>query len=507
MTTEVDLLLVQIKDGVSIWVPSNLNDLATYIFLEQEDWFEPEVDFVRRYLKPGMRVIDIGAAFGAFSLPMARAVGPEGRVWSYEPASHTSGALRRSAAQNKFAWQEIVQAAVSNVEGEATLSLFRNAELNRLSSHDGKIEQFSQATDTEVVSVVTLDKEAESRDFGLIDFVKIDAEGEEGNILRGGESLFLDSSMARPVILMEVDAGSGEVNWQLVDDMERMGFAAYRLAHGPKVMIPIDRETHTFKLLNLFFCPPERVDELEHRGLLVRSIPPVPSVAGQWVSYAANQGWYQLQASVMQNFAGFPKDAEERLYLAVLDLYAAYASEQSGLSLPERMSALRESTRLLVALCHGTPTLPRCLSLGGIGMELGEGNWSKNALNDAVQQLTDTSNPVVIDEPFVLPSSRIASMAPDVQIIPADSHATALLELAVAAAIESYEMNRHLSSYFTNADTLPDLRLLQSLPYRSAAIERRLLMKAAQQLSDIAPSDYFADTSEPNLNPEFWRSE
>ncbi|HEX3072579.1 MAG TPA: methyltransferase domain-containing protein [Ignavibacteriales bacterium] len=33
------------------------------------------------YLKPGMKVLDFGSAMGFFSLPMARLVGPQGRVY------------------------------------------------------------------------------------------------------------------------------------------------------------------------------------------------------------------------------------------------------------------------------------------------------------------------------------------------------------------------------------------------------------------------------------------
>ena len=144
MSEEYDLRLVHIKGGISLWLPDKWSDLATYVFLEQENWFEPEVNFVHRYLQPGMRVIDVGAAFGAYSLPMAAAVGPQGRVWSYEPTHRTANILKKSAEHNEFGWQEIVKAAVSDTDGETTLSLYNQAEFNRLSIHESHIEKYYQ---------------------------------------------------------------------------------------------------------------------------------------------------------------------------------------------------------------------------------------------------------------------------------------------------------------------------------------------------------------------------
>jgi len=63
-------------------VPAKLSAITSYVLLEQEEWFEKEIHFLRRFLKPGMTAIDIGANLGVYSLPMASLVGPDGRVFS-----------------------------------------------------------------------------------------------------------------------------------------------------------------------------------------------------------------------------------------------------------------------------------------------------------------------------------------------------------------------------------------------------------------------------------------
>jgi 2-polyprenyl-3-methyl-5-hydroxy-6-metoxy-1,4-benzoquinol methylase len=48
---------------------------------------------VGAYLKPGMKAIDYGSAMGFFSLPMARAVGPKGKVYCFDLQEKMLGQL------------------------------------------------------------------------------------------------------------------------------------------------------------------------------------------------------------------------------------------------------------------------------------------------------------------------------------------------------------------------------------------------------------------------------
>ncbi len=78
-------LVISVRGGVRLRVPQTPGQYTTYVLLEQEDWFEDEIRFVRRWLRPGMRAVDVGASYGVYTTAMARAVGPEGRVWAFEP--------------------------------------------------------------------------------------------------------------------------------------------------------------------------------------------------------------------------------------------------------------------------------------------------------------------------------------------------------------------------------------------------------------------------------------
>ncbi|HXW26922.1 MAG TPA: FkbM family methyltransferase, partial [Xanthobacteraceae bacterium] len=137
--------------------------MTTYVLIEQEDWFEREIGFVRRLLKPAMRALDVGASFGTYTLAMAQAVEPDGKVWAYEPAAATMGYLRKTIERNKLTNVELYEAAMADREGIGRLQLEERSELNRLVA-DGAGQP---------VSLTTLDAEQTLRDFGRIDFVKL----------------------------------------------------------------------------------------------------------------------------------------------------------------------------------------------------------------------------------------------------------------------------------------------------------------------------------------------
>jgi ubiquinone/menaquinone biosynthesis C-methylase UbiE len=58
---------------------------------------EPPDKLLRGYVKPGMTVLDPGCGFGYFSLPLARMVGPTGRVLSIDIEPRAVARLQRRA--------------------------------------------------------------------------------------------------------------------------------------------------------------------------------------------------------------------------------------------------------------------------------------------------------------------------------------------------------------------------------------------------------------------------
>jgi FkbM family methyltransferase len=210
---------VAVKGGIHVHVPAGIEELTPYVLLEQEDWFEDEIHFVRRMLQAGMRCLDVGANYGVFSLSCARQVGPEGRVWSFEPTSRTADFLSTSIRENGFENVSLMRVALSSVSGTAKLVTHADSEHNYLT------EEVTNGNRCEIVDVRSLDDLVSEQGLENIDFVKMDAEGAEIAILEGGERFFERES---PVVLFEFKYREG-ANWELVEAVQARGFEIYRL--------------------------------------------------------------------------------------------------------------------------------------------------------------------------------------------------------------------------------------------------------------------------------------
>jgi FkbM family methyltransferase len=263
----MDELAIRIKGGGTICVPSSPAFMTPHVLLEQEDWFEKELTFVRRVLRPGMRVADVGANYGFYTVAMAQAVGPDGAVWAFEPASRTAAYLRRSMAHNGLGHVVVKQMALSDRQGHAHLRLEDNPELNAISAEGG--------SRSEQVTLTTLDQEWQSANFGSIDFIKLDAEGEEIRIVSGGHRLFAEQS---PLVMFELKHGA-TVNVELLSAFRDRGYGLYRLIGPDRLLVPFGagEAADTYEL-NLFACKSECAGALTEQGLLAR--PRMPETIG-----------------------------------------------------------------------------------------------------------------------------------------------------------------------------------------------------------------------------------
>jgi hypothetical protein len=75
-------------------------DVAEFLFYAP--FFEREqLRLVRALLRPRMRVLDVGANSGLYSIFANRFVGDEGHVWALEPSAETFSLLRSSGSTSK----------------------------------------------------------------------------------------------------------------------------------------------------------------------------------------------------------------------------------------------------------------------------------------------------------------------------------------------------------------------------------------------------------------------
>jgi len=91
-------------------------DKALYMFRTRE---ELETEVVKNTVKEGMRVLDLGANIGYYTLLLAELVGSEGKIYAVEPLPSNFERLKKHIALNKLQSRvEIENVAISDRTGE-----------------------------------------------------------------------------------------------------------------------------------------------------------------------------------------------------------------------------------------------------------------------------------------------------------------------------------------------------------------------------------------------------
>jgi len=123
-------------------------------------------------------VVEAGAHCGEFTAAAARIAS---RVYSFDPDPQVQTSLRLNTQQ--FPNVEIFQVALGDADGEATFYL-------ATAKADSSLFKPVEATEKVVVKVVRLESFVRERQLSSIDFLKVEAEGAEPEILQGcGDAL------------------------------------------------------------------------------------------------------------------------------------------------------------------------------------------------------------------------------------------------------------------------------------------------------------------------------
>ncbi len=275
---EMPEIVLPFGRNIQMLLPDSLEVITRYVLEERGDWFEDEIDFVRSLIEPGMQVVDVGANYGVYALSASAAVGADGSVWAFEPDPAVAMLLRRSGALNGFTCLNVIGMAVSDAAGEGILSVAENSELNCLLPEDASTSQAEGGSQLLKVPVTTLDDCRAEHGWSRVDFLKIDAEGQEAAVVRGARKLLLSDA---PLVMAEYKHGA-EVNETLFDEFAGSGFEPYVYIPGLKILAPLGRDGKTALdpyLLNLFFCTAPRAERLVSRNLLARVRPMLEQAA------------------------------------------------------------------------------------------------------------------------------------------------------------------------------------------------------------------------------------
>lgn len=453
-------------DGVKVVVPDSLDLITPYVLIEQQDWFEDEIKFLRHLLEPGQKIIDIGANYGLYTLTMANSVGKSGKVWSFEPASTTASFLVESIEKNSFSHVVLDRCALSNASGSAKLALNEQSEMNSL------VRDVSENGSFETVALSTLDECMERYSWTDISFVKIDAEGEESKILKGGQRFFSELS---PLIQYEVKAGA-DVHMELVREFAEIGYESFRLVPGLNCLTPIqvDEKLDSF-MLNLFCCKRDQRDRLTALGWIIETNQ-CDSINDCNLGQVGTSGretemrqW--LKRIEQKPYVSSFLDRWEKSNIVDLDpalfdaLTCYWKSQDVGLPPSVRLNSLERSFIEMSKLTLGGNVSLRYSSLARIATEFGARTIASGALKKLVEHILEGGS-LDISEPFLPPTQRFDQ-------IPAVGN---IGNWILASVLEAYETVHAFSSFYSGNSSRQRLEFIQKLGVGSPEMERRLTL-------------------------------
>lgn len=156
---------------------------------------------ILKYLKEESIVLDIGGNIGQTAMMMAKEVGSNGYIYSFEPYPDTFRNFKKNLSLNPALSKKIKieNCALGLSPGKENMyqDCKANSGANRIAH-----EQLSKANGFTEVPVSTVDLFVKNSQFNRIDLIKIDVEGFEMNVLKGAYKTLVEF---KPDLFIELD--------------------------------------------------------------------------------------------------------------------------------------------------------------------------------------------------------------------------------------------------------------------------------------------------------------
>ena len=168
-----------------------------------------------KLIRPGDTVMDIGANSGQYTLLASLVTGASGKVYAFEPAPHKYQELVDNVKLNELANVLCLEYALSDCTGTGYLNILRD---RNDGMHHLVLSENAHTASAVEVPIYTLDYLNSCLLQGCaVDVIKIDVEGWEEAVLRGGSAIFSQEKL--PTIFFE----------SIEEHANRFGFSAWRV--------------------------------------------------------------------------------------------------------------------------------------------------------------------------------------------------------------------------------------------------------------------------------------
>jgi len=196
---------------------------------------------IKKEVKKGMYVFDLGANIGWFTLLFSKLVGEIGHVCAFEANPDTFKILKENIEINKIKNVSIFQLAISNKIGVARFNL------DRFEDGESRLESKMKTQNPISVKTTTLDQFCAEHNM-KVDFIKMHIEGSEPKAFQGMKNTISSNpkikiiSKFHPLKIIDVDSSpkdylnSLEESRFIVNEIDENSMGEFRLAQKEKLL-------------------------------------------------------------------------------------------------------------------------------------------------------------------------------------------------------------------------------------------------------------------------------
>ncbi|MCC5827989.1 MAG: FkbM family methyltransferase [Phycisphaeraceae bacterium] len=200
----------------------------------------PELSWLVDRLRPGDTLLDIGANHGSFSIVATTQLGAEGAIYAFEPQPRLNALVKRSLNDGPVRCWRVFDCALGAERG--TFELFVPLDSSGGASLSA-IRQAQLVVGRSIeVQVRTLDEVARELEIRGGVTIKLDVEGHETAVLRGGKAFL---ARYQPPIICELNRKAmGHADYSpalFIESAKQAGYRSFRDLGRPRDIQPIEK--------------------------------------------------------------------------------------------------------------------------------------------------------------------------------------------------------------------------------------------------------------------------
>lgn len=206
-------------NGIAVKFPTN------YFRYFPADYEKENFSLINTVVNKDDVVIDIGAHIGLMAVVLGKRIGENGKVYSFEPTPYSFAVLKKTIRLNKL--EKIItpiNQAIAATSGNIEFNANKEDVSNSIVSYD-----YNSGHQKITVNTISIDDFVKQQQLFRLNFIKIDAEGVELDVLKGAKKTLqqFDLKMILALHPLAVVA-KGDTLEEIYDTLTRWGYKIFR---------------------------------------------------------------------------------------------------------------------------------------------------------------------------------------------------------------------------------------------------------------------------------------